>query len=74
MKESIALHAWELVTRFHSLKKLNFFPSFLGMLWLFCILLYQITFTYVYVFHKKDEALEAFAQFAHTDYFLEVML
>ncbi len=74
MKESIALHAWELVTRFHSLKKLNFFPSFLGMLWLFCILLYQITFTYVYVFHKKDEALEAFARFAHTDYFWEVMI
>jgi len=74
MKESIALHAWELVTRFHSLKKLNFFPSLLGILWLFCILLYQITFTYVYVFHKKDEALEAFAKFAHTDYFWEVML
>jgi len=74
MKESIALHAWELVIRFHSLKKLNFFPSFLGMLWLFCILLYQITFTYIYVFGKKDEALEAFARFAHTDYFWEVML
>lgn len=74
MKESIALSAWELITRFHSLKKLNFFPSLLGILWLFCILLYQLTFTYVYIFQKKDEALEALANFAHTEYFSEVLI
>ena len=74
MKESIALSAWELITRFHSLKKLNFLPSLLGILWLFCILLYQLTFTYVYIFQKKDEALEALAKFAHTEYFTEVLI
>lgn len=74
MKESIVLNAWELITRYHSLKKLNFLPSFVGMLWLFCILIYQITFTYVYVFKKKDEVFSALAQFAHTDYFMEVIM
>lgn len=74
MKESIVLNAWELITRYHSLKKLNFLPSFVGMLWLFMILIYQITFTYVYVFHKKDEVLSVLAKFAHTDYFTEVII
>ena len=74
MKEAIVLPAWELITRFHSLKKLNFFPSFIGMVWLFCILIYQITFTYVYIFQKKDEVLSALAKFAHADYFVEVII
>ncbi len=74
MKESIVLNAWELITRYHSLKKLNFLPSFVGMLWLFMILIYQITFTYVYIFKKKDEVLGVLAKFAHTDYFVEVIV
>lgn len=74
MKESIVLSAWELITKFHSLKKLNFIPSFIGMLWLFLILLYQVTFTYVIVFKKKDQFLEALANFVHKDYFVEVLV
>jgi hypothetical protein len=38
------------------------------------ILIYQITFTYVYVFKKKDEVLSVLAKFAHTDYFTEVIV
>lgn len=71
MKESIVLSAWEMVTQFHSLKKLNFFPSLMGMLWLFVILFYQLTFTYIYLFDKKDEAIETLTKFLHTDYFFE---
>ena len=74
MKEKIVLQSWELITEFHSLKKLNFFPSLFGMLWLFLILIYQITFTYVYIFHKKDEVLTALANFAHNEYFSEVLV
>ena len=74
MKESIVLSAWELITRFHSLKKLNFFPSFIGMLWLFLIILYQVTFTYVIIFEKKDDFFEGLIQFAHNDYFIEVII
>jgi hypothetical protein len=71
MKESIVLGAWEVITRYHSLKKLNFFPSFVGMLWLFCILIYQITYTYVIVFQKKDEFFWTLSDFVHGEYFLE---
>lgn len=74
MKESIVLSAWELITRYHSLKKLNFIPSFVGMLWLFCILIYQITYTYVIVFKKKDEFFSALADFVHKAYFGEVIM
>ena len=74
MKESIVLSAWELITRFHSLKKLNFIPSLIGMLWLFLILLYQITFTYIVVFKKKDQFFETLANFAHKTYFVEVLI
>ncbi len=74
MKESIIIPAWETVTQFHSLKKLNFIPSLVGMLWLFMILIYQITFTYVTVFEKKDEVLWVIAKFVHTDYFVETLI
>lgn len=71
MKENIVISAWEMVTEYHSLKKLNFIPSFMGILWLFVILFYQITFSYVYLFDKKDEVLEMLSKFLHTDYFGE---
>lgn len=74
MKESIVLNAWELITRYHSLKKLNFFPSFVGMLWLFCILIYQITYSYVILFGKKDEFFGALSNFVHAEYFIEVII
>jgi hypothetical protein len=72
MKESIVLSAWEMVTNFHSLKKLNFIPSLIGMLWLFLILTYQITFTYVTIFQKKDEFFTLLYNFLHTEYVFEV--
>ena len=74
MKEQIALQAWEIVTRFSSLKKLNFFPSFIGMAWLFLVLLYQITFTYVVIFKQKDKFLQFLSDFIHKEYFLEVLI
>ncbi len=71
MKENIVISAWEMVTEFHSLKKLNFIPSFMGMMWLFVIIFYQLTFTYIYIFDKKDEAMETLTKFIHADYFTE---
>lgn len=66
---SIALNAWEIVTNFPSLKKLNFFPSLIAMLWLLVIIIYQVTFTYVIIFHKKDVFMESVLQMVHTEYF-----
>ncbi len=71
---NLVLPAWEMLLRFTSIKKFNFIPSFIGMLWLFVILLYQTTFTYVYIFHKKDALLESLAIFAHKTYFVEVII
>jgi hypothetical protein len=74
MKELIALQAWEMVTRFPSLKKLNFIPSLIGMTWLLVVLTYQITFTYVVVFKQKDRFFELVSNFMHKDYFIEVLV
>lgn len=74
MKEHIALQAWEMITRFSSLKKLNFIPSLIGMIWLFLVLTYQITFTYIVVFKQKDEFLQLLSNFIHKDYFIEVLI
>ncbi len=74
MKERVVLPAWELVTEFHSLKKLNFIPSLFGMLWLFLLLIYQITYTYVIVFHKKDELFSTLAEFADKTYFGKILM
>ncbi len=73
MKESIVISAWEMVTKFHSLKKLNFIPSFIGMVWLFFVLFYQLTFTYIYIYNKKDEVMGELAKFIHNDYFGETI-
>ncbi len=74
MKEKIALHAWEIVTEFSSLKKVNFFPSFIGTLWLFLVLIYQITFTYIRIFHQKDKFIQIAFDFMHKTYFAEVLI
>ncbi len=71
---NLVIPAWEMLLRFTSIKKFNFIPSFVGMLWLFVILLYQTTFTYVYIFHKKDALLESLAILAHKTYFVEVII
>ena len=74
MKEQIAQKAWDMVMHFPSLKKLNFFPSFIGMLWLFLVLIYQISFTYVIVFKQKDKFFQMLSDFMHKDYFFEVLV
>jgi len=74
VKEKIVLNAWELVTNFHSLKKLNFMPSFFGMLWLFLMLIYQTLFAYVYLFDKKDEVMNNIYHLLHSSYLLEIVV
>ena len=74
MKEAIVLNAWEMITKFPSLKKLNFIPSLIGMLWLFLVIMYQITFTYVIIFKQKDAFISVLSDFAHKTYFTEVLI
>jgi hypothetical protein len=44
------------------------------MLWLLMILVYQITFMYVYVFKQKDQVFSVISQFAHSDFFVETLV
>jgi hypothetical protein len=74
MKEHIALRAWEMITEFSSLKKLNFFPSLVSMTWLFLVIIYQISYTYIIIFQQKDKFLQFVSDFIHKDYLFEVLL
>lgn len=71
MKERIVLNAWEMVVQFPSLKKLNFFPAFFGMLWLFCILIYQVSYTYFSLASKNDFSFIALIQSLQDSYLIE---
>ena len=73
-KENIVLRAWEFVTQFPSLKKFNFIPSFFGMTWLLLLLAYQVIFTLVILFEKKDEAVNIIYNFIHDSYIVEAVL
>jgi len=54
------------------LKKFNFFPSLLSTVYLSCIILYQLAFTYVYIFKLKDQFFALVIQWVHTSYFWQV--
>lgn len=74
LKEEIILPAWNLVTHESLIKKFNFFPSLLSTIYLGLIILYQIAFTYVYIFQLKDQFFAVVVDFVHTSYFLEVII
>lgn len=74
MKERIVTNAWEFATEFPSLKKLNFLPSFFGTSWLFLLLIYQITYTWVLIFDKQNEILQFLINLPKQSYFLWVVL
>lgn len=74
MKERIVTNAWEFATEFPSLKKLNFIPSLFGTSWLFLLLIYQISFTLVLVFDKKNEILTYLLNLNKEPYFWFVVL
>ncbi len=71
LKEAIVGPAWELVMNTSFLKKFNFFPSLLSTIYLGCIILYQIAFSYVYIFKLKDQFFAIIIQWVHASYFWE---
>lgn len=74
MNKQIVINAWELVSEFHSLKKLNFIPSIFAMAWLLLVLFYQITYTFVGIFGKKDEILTFLYSLPSHPYFLSFLI
>jgi len=73
LRESIVGPAWSLVMNASLIKKFNFFPSLLATIWLGCIILYQIAFSYVYIFQLKDQFFGLIIQWVHTSYFWQVL-
>ena len=74
MKERIVTNAWELVTQFPSLKKLNFLPSLFGVSWLFLLLIYQVSMSLILTFNKGDEIFTFFINTSNHSYFWPVLI
>lgn len=74
MRESIVLPAWKVASESATIKKLNFLPSLLATAYLSCIILYQVAWSYVNVFHLKDRFFSLVIEFAHASYFMETMI
>lgn len=69
LRESIVGPAWNLVMNTSFIKKFNFFPSLLSTIYLGCIILYQLAFTYVNIFQLKDQFFAVIIQWVHAAYF-----
>ncbi|MDD2487322.1 MAG: hypothetical protein PHS92_03060 [Candidatus Gracilibacteria bacterium] len=74
MKGNIIVPSWDLVTNASVIKKFNFIPSFLSTLYLSIVVLYQIAFTYVYIFNLKDEFFSWAIQIVHEGYVIEILI
>lgn len=71
LQESIVGPAWDLVISTSFLKKFNFFPSLLSTIYLGIIVLYQIAFSYVYIFKLKDQFFAIIIEWLHNAYLLQ---
>lgn len=73
-RDHIIIPAWELVNRTRTIKKFNFFPSLISTMYLSVIVLYQVAFSYIYIFGLKDQFFSWVLQFIHESYFWQVAL
>ncbi len=74
MQWNLIIPSWELVNKASLIKKFNFFPSLLWTIFLSLIVLYQISYSYIIIFQKKDEFFSLVLNFIHSSYFLESLI
>lgn len=74
MREEIVMPAWKLASESVTIKKFNFLPSLLATAYLSFIILYQVAWSYVYLFKLKDEFFSHVINFAHSSYFVETLI
>ncbi|PIE85540.1 hypothetical protein CSA08_01405 [Candidatus Gracilibacteria bacterium] len=72
--DNIIVPAWEIVHRDSKIKKFYFFPGLLSIIFLTFLLVYQVIYTYVEVFGKKEEAFVIILDFFHSDYIFEAII
>ncbi len=74
MREEIVMPAWKLSSESVTIKKFNFLPSLLATAYLSFIILYQVAWSYVYLFKMKDQFFSYVIEFAHSSYFIETLV
>lgn len=74
MRDNIVFPAWRVASESSTIKKFNFFPSLLATLYLSFIVLYQVAWSYVYIFQLKDEFFSLVIDFVHATYFVETVV
>jgi hypothetical protein len=74
MQWNLIIPSWELVNKASLIKKFNFFPSLLWTIFLSFIVLYQISYSYIIIFEKKDQFFSFVLNFAHSSYFIEFLI
>jgi len=55
MKANIVIPSFDLAHHANVIKKFNFIPSLLSTIYLSVIVLYQVAYSYIIIFQKKDE-------------------
>ena len=74
IKKEIILKAWNIINEDSKIKKVYFGPGIISILFLTILLVYQVIYTYVELFNKKEEALVVILNFFHSSYFLETLI
>lgn len=74
VRDNIVAPAWEMVRKTHLLKKFYIFPSIISTTVLSCIILYQITYTYIVVFKQQDEFFGWLLNAIHSDYLIPTLI
>lgn len=70
-KEDIIIPAWELIKDDNAIKKMQFIPWVLSIIFLSAILSYQSIYTYYTIIDKKDVVLEKILNFIQSTYIVE---
>lgn len=73
-KNNIIIKSWEIIKNDSKIKKYYFIPWLISMIFLTVILVYQVIYTYVELFNKKDKILSIILNLFHSSYFLEIVI
>lgn len=73
-KKDIVIPAWEVIKSDLRIKRFYFIPWLVSITALTTILLYQSIYTYIVLFHKKEQAFELILKFFHSDYIVEIVV
>ncbi len=73
-KENIILPAWNLIKDDNKIKKMQFLPGILSIIFLSALLSYQSIYTYSILADKKEVLLEKLLNFIHSIYIIEFIV